>query len=136
MTDQTLASGAVVTVGCKLPHGLLMEMGKRGNEDYKAVQLRGCQSSRIVGGFGMTEVSEEFMTAWLKKYSKAPFVKKGMVFIMPDAASAADVAKERSEIKTGFERLNPKDAPAGLEIDEKHLKNSAKDLASIRRAAL
>lgn len=38
-----------VTVGCKLPNGLILEQGA-----YK-VELNGSNSSIVVGGYGLTE---------------------------------------------------------------------------------
>lgn len=114
MTQQTSAGEAgkangtaMVTVGCKLPNGLICELGKHGDEGYQSVRLNGANSSNIAGGFGLTPVSATFWDAWVKKHKRLAFVTKGHVFAMTDIASAQDFAKEHAEVKTGFEALDP-----------------------------
>lgn len=120
-----------VTVGCKMPNGLICEMGKAGAENYKRVVLNGMNSTKIVGGYGMTEVDGEFMAAWLKKNAWLPAVKNGMVFVQGEAADAHAQALDTADNRSGFERLDPAKAPKGIEADPEHLKQSEHDQREI-----
>ena len=56
--------GATVTVGCKLPHGLVAEVGK------ESVTFLGINSTELIGGHGITEnVPKDFWDAWVAKVS-------------------------------------------------------------------
>jgi hypothetical protein len=111
-----------VTVGCKLPNGLICEMGKAGAENYKRVVLKGANDSKVIGGFGMTQVDGEFMAAWLKKYAWLPAVKNGLVFLQSDMDSASAQALDHADQRSGLERLDPEAAPKGIEADPDHLR--------------
>lgn len=92
---------ALVTVGCKLPNGLHLDVqGKRAT-------LNGANSSRIVGGYGLTQVDKDLWDAWVKAYADSTLVKNHLVFAQGTDASAASKAEEQSEVKSGFERLQP-----------------------------
>lgn len=133
---QLPVSGKSVTVGCKLPNGLIMELGTRGKDDYRQVRLRGAQSSRIAGGFGLTDVSEDFMQAWMKKNKDLTFVRKGLVFVQADGVFAEGHAKDHRDLRSGLERLDPKKAPKGVEVDKDHLKRAAADLEEFHQSQL
>lgn len=125
-----------VTVGCKLPNGLLLELGKRGDEKYRSVTLKGANSSAIVGGYGITEgVDKDFMDAWLKKHQWLPAVRKGLVFVEDSVANAQAHAVEFMNEKTGLERLNPNDAPKGITPDPDHMQQLKRDASELRMSA-
>lgn len=110
-------------VGCKLPNGLLAELGQRGDSRYQAVRLNGTNTARVIGGYGLTEgVPTDFITEWLNKHQDLDFVKKGLVFIHGDNASAEAQAKEMSAVKNGLEPLDPMKPGRGVEADLDHLK--------------
>lgn len=98
-----------VSVGCKLPHGLHLDL--KNSEGPVRVTLVGANASRIVGGYGITEnVSSDFMAQWLKKNAKHPSVVKGLIFIHSDTKSAEAMAKERADdpqTATGLEAIDP-----------------------------
>lgn len=132
----------MVSVGCKLPNGLLCELGKVGDNDYTVVRLKGSNDALVVGGFGITEnVSESFWTAWVKKHRAMAFIRNQLVFAMPDAASARDHAQDHASKKSGFEAL---DAMAGandasgkqvITPDTNHLAQGKRDVAqAVQRA--
>jgi kynureninase len=99
-----------VTVGCKLPNGLIIELGD------KRAELNGANSSEIVGGHGLTEnVDKEFFDAWMEKYKDLDFVKAGHLFAHEKEVNVKAQAKEKAKSKTGFEKLSPDDAPKGVE---------------------
>lgn len=104
-TEETKTS-KTVTVGCKLPHGLRLD-----HEGHR-VTLNGANSSRVIGGYGMTEVDGDFWEAWLSRHRDYPPVTAGLVFAQNTAKSAESQAKEQAQVATGFEPIDP-NAPGG-----------------------
>jgi hypothetical protein len=104
----------LVTVGCKLPNGLVAEVGG------KEVIFNGLNKSNIVGGFGITEeVDDAFWKAWLKQNENMPFVKNGFIFANNNTNSMKAEIKEKEGEKTGLEPLDPTKKPKGVEDLEK-----------------
>lgn len=124
----------MVTIGCKQANGILCEMGKFGQEEYTRVYLNGSNSARVIGGFGFTQVSQSFWEAWYKKNKHLEFVRKGVVFVHGDNASAEDHAKDRAELKTGFEPIDPMQPILGadgkpiVEVDAAHFQQGRQDM--------
>jgi len=107
---------AVYIIGCKLPNGLVCELGKFGDPDYKAIRLNGANSRRIVApgsDYGITEVPKDFWDKWVKRHARLDFVQKQMVFAVNDEASARDMAKDGAKVRTGLEPLDPMKALPG-----------------------
>lgn len=100
---------ALVTVGCKLPAGLILEVGE------KRVTVNGSNSSVVIGGHGITEgVDKDFFDSWLSAHSFLDFVKNGFLFAHEKANNVTAEAKDKASVETGFEPINPSDKPAGL----------------------
>lgn len=100
-------STGFVTVGCKLPHGLIISARTTGGE-VVSVTLKGANAARIIGGYGITEnVPKDLWDAWLKKNHKHAAVLNGSVFIHDDLKGAESVAKERRDVSSGFEAIDP-----------------------------
>lgn len=158
MTDQIPSSGGArlppagqpdkangtktISVGCKLPNGLICEMGKVGDSNHTVVRLNGSNDATVVGGFGITEhVSEEFWNAWIKKHRGMAFVKRGLVFAMDDADSARDHAVDQATTRSGFEALNPmegvkdKDGKPLITPDVNHLAQGRRDIVQTMERA-
>lgn len=95
-----------VTVGCKLPNGLIIEVTD------KKVTLNGANSSELIGGHGLTEVDKDLWEAWYAVNKELTFVKNGFVFANGKEVDAKAQAKDRSKNKTGFEGLDPADPMA------------------------
>lgn len=98
-----------ITVGCKLPHGLHLDVGG------KRVTLNGANSTEIVDSHGvktgLTQVDKEFFDAWMGIYKGSAFVKSGAIFASENQGKVKAEAAEKRKVKTGFEGLDP-DAPA------------------------
>lgn len=118
----------MVFVGCKLPHGLVLELTPKVDEkDFlkpqpagKRVTLSGACSlfnRRTVKvpsqyDFAVTPVEKSFWEAWIKDHRDMECVKNGMVFVTDKAATAAEMAKERAGSTTiGIEPLSGQDDP-------------------------
>ncbi|CAM8498013.1 MAG: hypothetical protein [Bacteriophage sp.] len=107
----------VVTVGCKLPNGLLIDV------DGVVVHINGANSSSVVGGYGLTEgVDKDYFEKWLKQHANQRYVKGELVFAQAKTNSAQSKASENAKVKTGLEGL-PQDKPMeGVVKDEEAMK--------------
>lgn len=122
MSDEKQESGqetakrlGTVTVGCKLPHGLWMEL-QVDDGPKTAILARGCNTSEVVGGFGLTpNVQKDFWDAWLEQHKNLKFVKNGQIWAYKSIEGAKAKAKEMAEIKHGMEALDPNNLPKGIE---------------------
>lgn len=99
---------ATVSVGCKLPHGLIIKTGG------KSVALAGANSSAIIGGYGLTEVDKDFYDAWRKEFATFAPLKNELIFVQESRAKAEGRAKEQAEVKSGLEPLDPAKPAAGV----------------------
>jgi hypothetical protein len=114
---------ATVTVGCKLPNGLIIESGytfAAGQvvrlPNYKRQILNGANSTRPPGVRavspvnhepGITEnVDEEFFDKWVADHRDSNIVKNGLIFKMKNKHEATARAKDEAQKRTGFEPLN------------------------------
>ncbi|MDI2112101.1 hypothetical protein [Commensalibacter nepenthis] len=107
-----------ILVACKLPHGIYLDVGKQ------RVRLNGVmQSGRIEAPFfmapsnsvGLTKVPRDFWEAWIKDYQEFEPVKKGLIFASDKKKRLLDEADEKSEVKSGLERIDPSKLPKTLE---------------------
>lgn len=118
-----LNSGARVVVGCKIPAGFILELGKHGDENYVRIQLRGSNSARTAGGkivqlvgleqtqningFGLTEVNEAHWQAWVKANKNLTPLKRGYIFALPTLEDATACAIDHSEMRNKLEQIDP-----------------------------
>jgi hypothetical protein len=95
-------ASVTVTVGCKLPHGIHMDVaGKR-------ITLNGANTSNVIGGHGITEnVDKEFFDKWKDMHKESPMIKNELIFAHDKADSAKAQAKANEGNETGFEGINP-----------------------------
>ncbi|MGF6604585.1 hypothetical protein P3T23_009341 [Paraburkholderia sp. GAS448] len=101
-------TGATVTVACRLPQGLHLDIVKHG-EVRKRVTLAGSNSTQAVAGFGITEhVPKDFFDRWLADHRELPAVKNGLIFAHEKKDSVEARATERTDLKSGLEPLDPK----------------------------
>lgn len=104
-----------VTVACKLPHGLWMEVNEPGQPSVKML-ARGVNSSDIIGGYGLTDnIPRDFWEAWYENHKALQFVQKNLIWAIKDRQSAQSKAKELAELRHGMEPLNPDAMPENLE---------------------
>lgn len=117
---------ATVTIGCKLPNGVILHIRKddqnkkiataangqpifEENPIVQQVMLAGANREFLSGtGTGMTDVDEGFWTRWLKQHASwFPAFKNGHIFALPkgDAESKISASHEKRDA-TGLEALN------------------------------
>lgn len=114
------ASASTCIVGCKLPHGLHLDLRRKGDSQPTRYTLRGANAARIIGGYGITDgIPRDFMEEWLKRNEKHPAVLAGAIFMHKDVASAEARAREGAPIRTGLESLDPIEQAKrrGIEMD-------------------
>jgi hypothetical protein len=119
----TPKSDKVIAVGCKLPHGMHLDI-RRDGEPVQRVTLKGINSLTAgaiirpaqIGGFAITEnVPKDFFEHWLVLHKEHPAVKNKLIFAHVQLASVRDMAEERSELTHGFEPIDPKAPAKGIE---------------------
>lgn len=102
-----------VTIGCKLPNGLLLSVEK----DGKVVEHRvnGWNASAILGSTcGFTDnVPKELWEEWLKKFKDSKVVKNGLIFAQSSERKAQAEAKEKEDVKSGKEQIKQHDGKDG-----------------------
>lgn len=118
-----MASTQTVTVGCKLPHGLILQLreSSKTNEGVisnfigEPVIVAGANSAAVIGGHGITpDVDKEFFDKWLDQNKAAPFVTKKLIFAHEKEGSVKAQATEQATNPTGFEGVDPSNPGAGL----------------------
>lgn len=124
-------------MACKTAHGIIMELGVKDEEGYRAFTLNGANTSRVYGGYGLTGgIPKDFALAWLEKYRRLPMVMKGIVYIEGDEASAIAHAKDNRDVKNGLEPWSPTAAAAAkgskLELDPDYRKQVATNVDRAR----
>lgn len=120
-------STETVTVGCKLPHGLILDMTVAG-QPPRRFRVKGMNSARVIGGYGITQgVPKDFWDKWIRKNVALSFVKKGLIFAEGDRASAIDKAKDGAKLLTGLEPINPEKPATNITKDDAAPGNAPKD---------
>ena len=103
------ASGtATVTVGCKLPHGLMLDITEHGKEGRR-FRVKGSNAAGIIGGFGITPgVPKDLWDAWHKQHEQLEFVRKGLIFAYEKSTDTSARAKEVGvELTSGMDPIDP-----------------------------
>ena len=95
--------GTSVTIGCKLPHGIVLDHPL---DPEKKVELKGKNGSMIVGApYGTTEVDGEFWETWKTVHKDFPALRSGAIFEAANASELTAVAAELEDETTGFEPM-------------------------------
>ncbi|MEX3614242.1 MAG: hypothetical protein VB141_10935 [Burkholderia gladioli] len=101
---------ATVSVGCKLPHGLIIQI-----PGSKPIRLNGANSSILAHGHGVTDgVDKSFFEKWKELYKDFLPLKQGLIFSHDRADAVAAEASEKVKNRTGFEGLNADNPAPGI----------------------
>ncbi|MBS1002169.1 hypothetical protein JK169_14395 [Acetobacter persici] len=103
-----MATPSTVTIGCKLPNGLVLSLGEARHE------LAGTRASAVIGGYGLTPIPAEFWAAWSRTYAEYPLLKNGLIFAQTTLEKATGQAREQAALRTGTEPLNPATPAPGI----------------------
>ena len=120
----------IVVVACKLPAGLILEVGVVGEENYRRMQVAGPKSHLRdgsnngiqVGGYAFTNIPKDLWDEFYKNHRTAPYLKNRAVFVEDSLEKAHAAALSDRRIITGFERLDPDKPADGLVPDAEHLR--------------
>lgn len=92
-----------VTIGCRLPHGLILDHPL---DKSKTVELAGANRAKIVGAdYGLTQVDVEFWEQWKAMNAEFPALKVKALFVAKNVADAEEQANELKTETTGFEPM-------------------------------
>lgn len=122
-------STTTVTVCCKMPNGFLMELGNRDDPDYRCYGLKGISHMRVAGAeWGITTgIPKDFWEVWRESKKQFKMIKGGFIFAQANQADAKAQAKEMEGLKTGLERLTPKNLPKSMKDVEKKVTELVED---------
>ncbi len=96
-------TSGLVLVGCKLPHGLMLEHPD--NPDIK-IELKGLNKIAFIGApYATTMVPADFWSAWMAEHYENKALKSGAIFVGSDMESLTDTSKDFENVKTGFEKM-------------------------------
>lgn len=106
-----------VIVACKLPHGIILEVGKekvelKGSMHLGRPQTPFYMASQIVG---LTKVSRDFWEAWVKQHENFVPYQKGFIFAADKKKKVLDEAKEKETLMHGLEPIDSAKMPKSLE---------------------
>ena len=101
-----MAQGEAILIGCSLPHGLIIQNELTG---FRA-ELRGANSSDLIGGYGVTTIDKDAWDMWESEHKDFPALTNGAIFAVKKQADVAPAAADRSKEKTGFEGMEPESA--------------------------
>jgi hypothetical protein len=134
-----MSKTSLVVIGCKHPTGLILELGKLGEDGYKKYVVAGANQGdfradgllipRTIGGFGRTTIPRDFWEAWSKQNSAIAkeWQEKGFLFVADDNDLASAQANEKAAASTGFEALRTNGKG---ELDDKRAKAAAPDITA------
>lgn len=120
----------VIVVACKLPAGLIIEVGTLGEDNHVRMEIAGPNSSLrtgrpggiLVGGYAFTPVPKDVWAEFIRLHRNAPYLRNRAVYAEETLDQAQAAALTDGNTKLGFERLDPDKLPAGLESNADHLK--------------
>lgn len=106
-----------VIVACKLPHGIILEVGKEKVELKGSMQLGRSQTPFYMAAqiVGLTKVSKDFWEAWVKEHQEFVPYQKGFIFAADKKKHVLDEAKEKETLRHGLEPIDSGNMPKSLE---------------------
>ena len=94
-----------VTIGCKTPHGLILNLTEFG-KPARVFVVKGNNSAQVIGGFGITHgVPRAFWEEWKEKNKSLALVTNGLVFAYGKRDAAESHANEHAKLPHGFEPM-------------------------------
>jgi hypothetical protein len=76
-----------INIGCKLPHGIVLEIGSLGKDgvpgkDYRCAVLQGTLLARKGARYGTALVPRDLWETWVAKNKAFRYVVDGSVFVV------------------------------------------------------
>lgn len=123
-----------VTVACRLPAGLELEVGRVGDKNHQVVQVKGLHTKGAIieNGYALTLVPEEVWVEFVKKHEDADYLVNRMIFAEEtlDKVKAGTRSPE-SAGKTKFEALDPERPPVDVEVDRERLVKNQREAKAL-----
>ena len=110
-----------VLIGCKLPHGLYLDLRDNRGEIKARVKLPGVAGFTLPNpdrkfknpttehGHTITPVDRDHWEAWKKAYPDFPALLSGAVYEANKREDAIAIAAEHEHVNVGFNKGNPKE---------------------------
>ncbi len=125
----------MLLVGCKLPHGFIMELPPEATKETfmkptppgkrftiaGAASLRNRDSKKALAryDFAFTPVPKEFADEWFRVNKDRSCVTGGFVFVADKQDRANGIAQDRVAVVTGLEPLNGTVDDRGRPVDKR-----------------
>lgn len=134
----TEAKSGMITIACKHPSGLVLELDDSREEaptpgankvkfyfgTGRTVTLNGSNSShpdspqvavgRVSAGFGLTDIPESFWDKWVEQHPDFPMLKNGTLFALRTQDAIMSETANRRAVKNGLEPRDPDNPGPGL----------------------
>jgi hypothetical protein len=124
---------AKITVGCKLPHGLHLDVKDNAGKTHR-ITLKGAHHAnpaelQIPNGrgatFGITTgVDKDLFDRWMAEHKDFPAVKNGSIFAAESPERVKAEGGEKSKEVTGFEGLDPSKNNGGVETADEQSRSA------------
>lgn len=102
-----MAANDTVTVGCKLPHGLHLDIYNNDGTLAARHTVAGTNASDVIGGHGVTiGVPKAHFDEWMKRNKDSAAVRNELIFAHVNANDVAAQARSNAKNKSGFEPIN------------------------------
>lgn len=117
---------AKIIVACKLPQGFnpetVMSVPATGEEPTPVIFAGSSQDgAERTGGYGITDnVDGDSYQKWAKEHGDMVALKKGLIFTGVDLEKVQAEARERAELRHGFESVDPE--THGVQTDKDAMK--------------
>lgn len=112
---------STIIVCCKLPNGILLELGSEETGDHESVKLAGSAHYQMPsdtrkfknpelldGGYSITIVDKDFWDAWEAKHKNFVPLRRGLIFTSANRNEAQAQSRDNAENKTDLEQVKPK----------------------------
>ena len=107
-----MASGSFITIGCRLPHGVVLPALTEGGETFTLAGTYSHKSFNSKSGliapwaFGKTTIPADYWSEFKKKFHDWTPLKKGVIYEIKNPKDAEKMAIELQDEKTGVERID------------------------------
>ncbi|MEN6533960.1 MAG: hypothetical protein ABFD89_09885 [Bryobacteraceae bacterium] len=118
-----MAVKETVIIGCKLPHGLYLDIHDKAGNLKSRVKLPGCagftlpnpdrkfQNPETVHGDTLTAVDKDHWEEWWLNHSEHPAITSGAIYMAAKRSDAESIAKEHEHDDVGFSKVDPNKEP-------------------------
>ena len=118
MAEQVKSTEKII-VGCKLPHGLYLDLRDAAGNIKARVKLPGVagytlpnpdrkfQNPETINGDTLTPVDKDHWDAWIKQHADHPAVLSGAIYARAKRDDAVATAREHQKDNVGFDKVDP-----------------------------